>query len=280
MKKIIIVIILVCILIASAVWKSVSYNPHHLTIRSESLKSPKIDSSLNGTSIVYFTDLHYGTYTNDDDLNKCIDTINKLNPDVVVFGGDLIDDYPDSDISQDQIQKLVSKLKSIIASQGKYFILGNDDLYNDECREQISNILSLGGFVSLVNTNYKIYNGTNSYINIVGLDSLLNGNPDISNAFNGLDPLVYTIAFAHCPDLFDEIPLSDCDYVIAGHSHGGQIYIPLFDRLYRAKGSLNYFHGKHKKNTTTLDISNGVGLTSYSIRFNAPAEIVYYKLES
>lgn len=279
MKKIIIVVGLVVVLIASIIWKSISYNPHHLTIRSEKLISSKIDPSLNGTSIVFFSDLHYGTYTNDNDLNKCINIINKLNPDVVVFGGDLIDNYPDTNITQEQIQKLTTKLKSITASQGKYFILGNDDLYSDDCREEISEILSLGGFVSLVNTSHKIYNGTNSCFTIAGSDSLLNGSPDI-DLFDDLDPLNYNIAFIHCPDLFGEISLSNCDYVIAGHSHGGQVYIPLFDRLYRAKGSLNYFHGKHKKNTTTLDISNGVGLTSYSARFSAPAEIVYYKLES
>lgn len=278
MKKFIITISVVILLIACVVWKSISYDSHHITIRSEVLKSNKIDPSLDGTSIVYFTDLHFGTYTNINDLNKCVELINKLDPDVIVFGGDLIDS--DTNITQEQKQELISKLKALKASQGKYYIHGNHDLFTvDRCTE-ITEILSLGDFTSLVRNNFKIYNGTNSYFNIVGLDSLLYGNPDISPAFSDIDSSKYTISFVHCPDYFDKLPLESIDYVIAGHSHGGQIYIPLIDNLYRSKGAEKYFHGKHKKNATVLDISNGVGLTRYNVRFNANAEIVYYKLKS
>lgn len=276
MKKIIIIIVAVLLLIASIVWKSISYNPHHITIRSEVLKSSKIDPSLNGTSIVYFTDLHFGTYTNMDDLDNCVDIINKLNPDVIVFGGDLIDS--EIEISTKQKQEISNKLKSLKASQGKYYIHGNHDLFTVDREDEALEILAAGGFTSLVRTSFKIYNGTDSYFNIVGVDSLLYGDPEIASAYTDVDSSKYTIGFIHCPDTFDRLPLESTDYVIAGHSHGGQIYLPLFDRLYRSKGSEKYFHGKHKKNTTTLDISNGVGLTRYSIRFNAPAEIVYYEL--
>lgn len=280
MKKIIILISILILLITTIIWKSISYNPHHLTIRTEELKSSKIDQALDGTKLIYFTDLHYGKYTKDEDINNCVDTINKLDADVIVFGGDLIDDYPHTQLTQEQKNFLISKLKSLKASQAKYYILGNHDEFDEQSKEEIETILELGGFVSLVNTNNKIYNETNSYFNIVGVDSYLKGEKDISKAYSGIDPSKYTLTFIHCPDEFDDLPLENTDYVIAGHSHGGQIYIPIFDMLYRSRGCEKYFHGKHNKNATTLDISNGVGLTSYSIRFNASAEIVYYKLKS
>ena len=108
MKKIILIILIVLCLIGTVVYKSVYYNPHNLTIRTEEIKSSKIDSSLDGTRLVYFTDLHFGEFTKEDDVNKCVDLINKLDPDVVVFGGDLIDNYSTSNISQEQKQFLAN----------------------------------------------------------------------------------------------------------------------------------------------------------------------------
>lgn len=280
MKKFLIIILSVLILSSILVYRSLFYNPHHITIRTEELSSSKIDKSLDGTKIVYFTDLHFGELTYDKDVTKCVDLINKLDADVVVFGGDLIDNYSTFNINQDQKQFLTNSLKSITAKQGKYYILGNHDLENETSNEEIVSILTSANFFPIINSNKQIHNETNSYFNIVGIDSLLKGNPSISDAYSNIDSSKYTITFTHCPDLFDELPLDNTDYVIAGHSHGGQIYIPVFDMLYRATGCNKYFHGKHKKSATTLDISNGVGLTSYSIRFQANSEIVLYKLKS
>ena len=280
MKKIITLVIILILLIASVIYKASTYNPFHITIRTEKISSNKISSELDGTKIVYFSDLHFGNYTNQNELNTCVDLINKLDPDVVVFGGDLIDNFSTTNITQEQKQQITNSLKTIKASQGKFYILGNHDLESEKSKEEILNILEYADFSSLINKNIQIHNGSNSFFNIVGLDSLLEGNPNLSDAYSNVDDSRYTLSFVHCPDLFSELPLDKTDYVIAGHSHGGQIYIPLFDNLYRASGCKKYFYGKHNKNATTLDISNGVGITNYCFRLFAPAEIVFYKLSS
>lgn len=280
MKKILLIILISLVVVCIGVYKTTIYNPHHITVRAEELSSDKIDSSLDGTKIVYFTDLHFGEFTNEKDLEECVNLINKLDPDVVVFGGDLFDNYSSDTISQNQIQLLTNSLKNIKVSQAKYYLLGNHDLENESTKEVVQEILTAADFFPLANSNYQIHNNTNSFVNIVGIDSLLLGSPNINEAYSDIDNSRYTISFTHCPDIFDELPLDKTDYVVAGHSHGGQIYIPLLNNLYRATGCKKYFHGKHNKNATTLDISNGVGLTRYSIRFLANAEIVLYKLKS
>lgn len=280
MKKIIIIIVISLITVSIGVYKSLFYNTHNISIRTETLHSNKLDKSLDGTKIVYFTDTHFGKLTNENDIENCVNLINKLDADIVVFGGDLIDNYSSNYITQDQKQALINNFKNIKSSQGKYYILGNHDLENSSSAEEITNILSLADFIPLINTSSKIYNGTKNYFNIIGIDSLLKGNPDFNEAYSEIDTSKYTIAFTHCPDLFKDLPLDKTDYVISGHSHGGQIYIPFVNVLYRASGCKSFFHGKHKKNTTTLDISDGVGLTSYNIRFLTRSEIVLYKLFS
>ena len=280
MKKTLALLTICLLLLSLIIYKSISYNPHHIVTRTEYLTSNKIDGVLDDTKIVFFSDLHIGKFTKEDDLTNCITLINSLEPDLIVFGGDLIDHYSSTSISKEQKQTIIQSLKSLKAPQGKYFILGNHDLESDKSREEINEILISANFISLVNTNFQIYNKTNSFFNIVGLDSLIYGEPNINEAYNNIDNSKYTLTFVHCPDLFEELPLENTDYVIASHSHGGQIYIPLLNYLYRVNGCNKYFYGKHSKKTTTLDISNGVGLTSYSIRFLANAEIVLYKLRS
>lgn len=280
MKRIVVLLILCLSLIGLIAYKSVSYNTHHISIQTEYLKSSKISKDLDETKIVFFSDTHIGKFTTVEDLQKCVELINSLNPDLIIFGGDLVDHYSSATLSKELKQDIILSLKKLKAHQGKYYILGNHDLESDNSREEINEILSSANFVSLVNTNYQIYNKSNSFFNIVGIDSLINGTPNITEAYNNIDNTKYTLSFIHCPDLFEDLPLEKTDYVIAGHSHGGQIYIPLLNHLYRVNGCEKYFYGKSTKNGVTLDISNGVGLTSYSIRFLADAEIVFYKLKT
>ena len=82
---------------------------------------------------------------------------------------------------------------------------------------------------------------------------------------------------SHCPDLFDEIKGHNVDYMCAGHSRNGQVYIPLVNFFYRDAGCQKYYRGKSTRNSTTLDISNGLGQRNYNARLNSDPEIVLYK---
>lgn len=280
MKKILITILMVLVAFSLVIYNSLYINPHDIKIRTEKLISSKISKDFDGTKIVFFSDLHYGHFTKSKDLDKCVDLINKLTPDIVVFGGDFFDYNSLNDLTEQETQYVLKKMKEINATQGKYAIRGNHDLNSEENTQRVEDLLTKAGFVILVNSNAQIYNGSESYINIVGIDSLLQGGPNTEIGYQNIDSSKYTITFSHCPDIFTYIPYDKTDYVIAGHSHGGQIFLPLINIFYRSTGCTKYFHGKYKENNTILDISNGVGLTKYSIRFLADAEIVVYKLQS
>lgn len=279
-RKLIIGLVSFMLIIGLLVYNALAINPHKLTIREEILTSNKIDDYLDGLTIAYFTDLHYGNFTLDEDLDKCVTTINSIKPDIILFGGDLIDHYAINRMGNGNKDILIEKLSSLDAKIGKFAVLGNHDLASEDAKVTISSILETAGFSIITNANRQIFNGGNSCINLIGIDSLANGSPNVSLAYDGISEGAYTLVLSHCPDVFDDLRANSTDYVLAGHSHGGQVYIPIFNRFYRPYGCIKYFTGKHRSGNAILDISNGVGLTNKSIRLFADAEVVFYKLKT
>ena len=264
-KKIIVIVTSLIIVIATCIINATIFNTKQLQTRQVILKSEKINEESSDLLIAYFSDLHYGTYIDNDFLENVINKINDYKPDVIIFGGDLLDN-----INEENKVYLTDVLKTLDAEYGKYAILSDQDKLN---KTDITKILIDANFKTINDTNASI-NINNSTINIVGVDT------NFVEAFHGINSNNYTIVVGHYPDLFDDIIDYDFDYMLAGHSHGGQIYIPLINYFFRKEGCQKYYHGKYQEDNKTLDITNGVGKTDNNARFLADAEIVLYRLDS
>ena len=263
-KKIIVIVTSLIIVIAACIINATIFNTKQLQTRQVILKSEKINEESSDLLIAYFSDLHYGTYIDNDFLENVINKINDYKPDVIIFGGDLLDN-----INEENKVYLTDVLKTLDAEYGKYAILSDQDKLN---KTDITKILIDANFKTINDTNASI-NINNSTINIVGVDT------NFVEAFHGINSNNYTLVVGHYPDLFDDIIDYDFDYMLAGHSHGGQIYIPLINYFFRKEGCQKYYHGKYQEDNKTLDITNGVGRTDSNARFLADAEIVLYRLD-
>lgn len=251
-------------------------NTNQLQIRQEILQSSKIDEDTDGLLIAYFSDLYYGTYLDTKYLDKVFNAIDSFKPDLIIFGGDLIDDKAYSKLSQEEKDYLPNKLNLLSAKYGKYAILGE---YDYKQYDLIRSIYGQSGFNILENVNQQINIDKNSYFNIIGISSLIDGSPDISLAFSGVNLDNYSIVLSHCPDIFDELTSYNFDYLLSGHSRGGQINLPIINLFNRPSGAEKFLSGKITKNGKTLDISNGIGRLSTNARLNADAEVVFYTLK-
>ena len=120
---------------------------------------------------------------------------------------------------------------------------------------------------------------SDSCFRIVGIDALVNGNPDPATAFTSSHSSYYTIAVSHCPDILDTVKNYDADLLLSGHSRGSQVWLPLISFFTREDGCQKYNRGKTTKGGTTLDITNGLGRIAKDARFLADAEIVLYTLK-
>lgn len=271
LKKIIIVIISLSIIISLCVFNSKVINTRQLKNRCEIIKTNKISTD-DCILIAYFSDLHYPNYIDEKYLDRVITQINDYDPDIVLFGGDLIE----KSISGNNLEYLIKALKTIDAKYGKYAIYGEYDLESNYTENKVLNIYEECNFRILNNENITL-DINNETINIIGLNSL---EKNIDEAFSNIDTNNYTFIMSHYPDDFLDLENYDFDYCLSGHSHGNQIYIPIINLFNLKDGFKKYNRGKYKKNDKILDITNGVGRTNNNSRFLADAEIVLYRLEA
>ena len=244
-----------------------------LIVKEYPLKTSYLPSSYDGFKIVHFSDLHYGSTVSLKEIKKLVSKINEQNPDLVIFTGDLIDQ--DYTLSEKERDKLIKELSNIDANIETLTVIGNHDYKNDD----FNIITEALEWHFLDNTYEYVFNKSEIPIVFVGLDDLMLGSPDYNNAFsylNEIDGNYYTIVLGHEPDQIDEISNYDFNLFLSGHSHLGQVRVPLIGAVYTPYGSKKYYDEHYKVKNSELYISNGIGTSILKLRlFNRPSINLY-----
>ena len=283
-KKLIISILAVIVLLGGfityIIYDGIHYAPSRLKVRYETIKDPRIPKSMNQIQVLFITDIHYNQFMDEARFQKIVDVINDIEPDIIIFGGDLYD-HPSTNIPDETvIETLTQQLKSLKAKLGKYAVYGNHDLESPFTKDLVYKTLTNSDFEVLENENVRVYINTTQYIQLIGLDCELLGNPDMNQAFLFVENDVFTITVSHTPDTITKIPQNPTSLMLSGHSHGGQVYIPIIGALERVPYAEIYNRGKYIVNNIILDVSNGVGTSRQDIRIFSDPEIVVYTLVS
>lgn len=251
--------------------------PKKCMIRNELLSSNEIDEQLNDIKITYFSDVEYGEFIDGIRLEKITNIINSTNSDIVLFGGDLIGES--IILNNEQKDRIVEHLSNIKAPLGKFAVLGDNDCYNEQIKNDIENILIKADFEILHNESLTIRNKDAHGFNIIGVENGINSNVSLDTAYENISANSYTLVFGHTPDVALDLNEEKTDYYISGHSHGGQMNF-LFYSLYHPENTNIFFRGKKNYNENFIvDVSSGVGTTKKDIRLGANAEIVLFTLQ-
>lgn len=271
--------LLICaIVVAGCLFYAIYISPDKLTVKYDILSSSKIPKSMDDVNIGYFSDVYYMEFMDDERLDKMIKEINNSDIDILLFGGDLFANPQSEAINAEVISKITNKLATIKAPLGKFYVLGDIDNTSVDTRTLVSNILYNAGFEDMSNRNIKLHNGSNEGISLIGLDNSINGNVDIQAAFTGVSSETYTILFTHTPDNISLIANDSINYAIAGHSLGGQIYLPAIGTLKKIEGAVTYMHGKYEIGNFILNVSNGLGTTESDMRLFCPPQFNILRL--
>lgn len=222
-------------------------------------------------TILQISDTHFSRFYGRKKFQKVIDTVNRLKPDLLLFTGDLIDDYRYWQKHDSAL--LIELLKAIDAPEGKYAVLGNHD-YEFHGEQTVKDILSSSGFILLENEQADLLLGGHRIL-LTGIDDARGGQPDYSltaktDAVN--------ILMVHEPDQVLELT-SDTPFqlILAGHSHGGQLHFPFFRK--KNAGSKRYVLGTYQlKNHSILNVNTGLGTTGIPARLRVPPEITFYHI--
>lgn len=251
-----------------------------LVTKEYKITSSNIQDNFHGFKIVHISDIHYGRTTDKKDLEKIVNEINLLKPDIVVLTGDLID--KDTELNETLKSEIIESLNSISVTVGKYAISGNHDNNFSEWES----IINDSGFKNIGDNYELIYSDGYTPILLAGLSSNLNNQTDITERYNKILNYateenirdLYKILLIHEPDYINNIDYSNFNLILAGHSHNGQVRLPFVGGIILPNGAKKYYKEYYKLNNTDLYISSGIGTSQISFRlFNRPS-INFYRL--
>ena len=265
----IIVFIIVLIILYSRYIATTGLKTNEIVITDNNLTT-----SYDGLKIVHFSDLHYKRIITKERIKDIINEINLINPDIVVFTGDLIDH--DSNITDEDIEYLKEVLFSINSKYGKYAVLGNHD-YSININT-IREIYNESNFKLLENAYDIIYNENNDKIYIGGVSTGEYNDSLFNNLTN--NETLYKILLLHEPDYIDKFIQLKPNLALSGHSHNGQVNIPYLKKLFLPSGARKYYDKYYEIENIKFYISNGIGVSRYNFRlFNTPS-INFFRVNS
>lgn len=275
--KVLGIIVIILFLVIFLLVDSFFVAPARFVTRKETITDEKIPEQLNNMNILFFSDLKYGIFMNEERLNKLVETINNSGADVVIFGGDIYGD--DITVTEEMNSIISTAFSNIKAKYGKFAVYGDIDDSSEVMKNAVNQIYSDSDFEVMQNTSYQIHKNGSQFITLVGLDNGVDGIKDISGAYANVSQNSYVFAVCHTPDTVNEVPTDLTDYFLAGHSLGGQANF-FFSSMYEPTYAVKYLRGIHTiDNAFTLDITNGTGTVKQDVRFLQPAEVVVYTLK-
>lgn len=275
MKKFLISIILVLIVIFGVLIYSRFIGVRGLDT-NEIVINTNISEGYDGLKIVHFSDLHYKKVITEKRVKELVSEINKINPDMVIFTGDLLD--KDYTVTNSDTNFLIEQLSSIKTRYGIFAVMGDNDYSNEEV---VNNIYIQSDITLLKNTSTVIYNENNEKIYIGGLDSFNLNKADI-NLLDGYNDIDYKMILVHEGDYVDNVisKINDVDMILSGHSMNGSINILGIKNILLPSGSKKYYKPYYKINNTDIYISNGIGVDRVNFRlFNTPS-INFYRFDN
>ncbi|WP_026583083.1 metallophosphoesterase [Bacillus sp. J33] len=262
---------------AGGYYYSREIEPRLLDITTHKISNKTIPKAFDHVKIVQFSDTHLGFHYDLDQLEELIMKLNKQEPDIVFFTGDLMDE-PNKYLEASRVAPLLEKIK---APLGKFAIYGNHD-HGGYGSDIYKSIMEKAGFILLMNESHKI-DVSGSSIHIIGIDDAMLGRPDIKLAVENIKDPSYKILLSHAPDLADGASSFGIHLQLSGHSHGGQIKIPFFGALVKPPYAERYHEGFYEigsQEPLTLYVNRGLGTTRLPFRFLSRPEMTVFTLHS
>jgi predicted MPP superfamily phosphohydrolase len=225
--------------------------------------------ALDGLRVAVLTDLHVGSPFNGiDKLARVVAETNAAGVDLVLLTGD----YVVKGVLGGRFvepETIADVLRGLHAPLGVYAVLGNHDWWFDAPR--VRRALTGAGIPILDDTAFPIDGPRHLWL--VGVSDFWEGPHDVHRALAGVTDDAPVILFTHNPDLFPHVP-ERVALTIAGHTHGGQVYLPIVGRpIVPSRYGQRYAIGHVVEGDRHLFVSPGVGTSIIPVRFRVPPEV-------
>jgi uncharacterized protein len=247
--------------------RRVEVNPVTLTL-------PRLAPEFDGYRVVQIGDFHLDDWTRLERLNGVVEKVNGQRPDLIAIMGD----FASYSAKELDTQRLVEALRALKARDGCVAILGNHDYLTGV--EIVRRCIREGGVEELTNDVRTLRRG-DAALHVAGIDDVMEGRSRLDLVLRELPEEGAAILLAHEPDFADvSAATGRFDLQLSGHSHGGQIGIPLLRRLALPPFSQRYTRGLYKVGDMIQYTNRGLGFVHLRLRFLCRPEITVFTLRS
>ena len=237
-----------------------------LQVTEKTICLPGLPMAFQGLRVVLISDIHHGIFFPLSYVRKIVSLSNSLSPDLVLLLGDYA--YHD----RRYIPEVMKELSALKSELGVYAILGNHDIRMS--RELTSLELKRNGLKELTNSGVALERGGQA-IYLAGLDDLQTGKPDLKRALGDCQENGFAILMSQSPDVIDEIRDRRVRFVVAGHTHGGQVCLPVIGSpIVPSHYGQKYRAGLVDGPQVNGYVTCGAGAVFPPIRLGCPPEIV------
>jgi hypothetical protein len=232
---------------------------------------PGLDAAHDGLRIAQLSDIHVGPKTPRELIRAAVDAANAFDPDLVVLTGDFLCHR------KREVADLREQLGGLAAPT--VAVLGNHDVWVDPTGAAAA--LRGHGYEVLENQWTRI-TLRGEPLHVVGVGDTRTGREDVRRATAGLPKGVSPLVLAHGPTAADRVAaLRRPALCLSGHTHGGQISIPIVTPLLLGTfGRQPYLRGRYRIGDVQLYVNRGVGMSGIRMRVNSPPEVTLATLRA
>ncbi|MFW5875414.1 MAG: metallophosphoesterase [Myxococcota bacterium] len=242
---------------------------HDYAIEEVPVPLAGLSRRLDGYAIVQLSDIHFGTFVDDRELDSAVELVRRAQPDLVVLTGDLVDHDPRY---ADHLGRLVRRLRPL-ARDGVTAIAGNHDYYAGI--DAVLTMLRRSGARVLVNQGHTLGDAGGAFA-LLGVDdiwSARNGvgeGPDLGRALSMVPGDLPRVLLCHNPAFFPEAA-GEVQLQLSGHTHGGQVNVGV--QLAHLVLPYGYVAGRYRRGDSLLYVNRGFGTAGPPARIGAAPEV-------
>ncbi len=265
-------------------------NKYNYKVKRIKLRYPNLPSAFKGLKIVQISDVHSGSFTDKSAVEKGVEKVLQLRPDLILFTGDLVNNV------STEMENYIDVFARLKAPMGVYSILGNHD-YGDYTEwpskeAKIKNLENLKavhgqmGWRLLMNENI-ILEKDSQQIAVIGIENWSSKARfpkygDLAKAYTGLENIPFKILMSHDPSHWDsEVrpKYNDIDLMLAGHTHGMQFGVEIpWLKWSPVQYVYKQWAGLYEAGTQKLYVNRGFGFIGYPGRVGILPEITLLEL--
>jgi predicted MPP superfamily phosphohydrolase len=244
-------------------WEASSVRVDRRTITIPNLPEPFV-----GKTVAVLADLHLGPHVSIGFIRKVIRMANALKPDLFALVGDYGHRGGQAHV---QLVPCLEALAELSAPLGVFAVPGNHDMRDGG---QLYRDTVAGTPITDLTNSSAAVTCEGERLWLAGVDDLWWGRPNVAQALELVPPRSAVVLLCHNPDFMEEQPDSRVGLALCGHTHGGQVYLPVVGAPWTpTKYGDKYRHGLVQGPASQVFVSRGLGESGVPLRIGSPPEI-------